>query len=87
MVFDGRRFGTWLKTTSLNKTAKNRLLLRLSSLFSTIPYLNDSPPANDHGWAGKIIKRVSFRRYFAMLWTKPRIVGDTLLSSKVVCIP
>ena len=28
-----------------------------------------------------------FRRYFATLWTKPHIVDDTLLSSKVGCIP
>ena len=26
-------------------------------------------------------------RYFTILWTKPHIVDDTLLSSKVGCIP
>ena len=36
--------------------------------------------------AGKIMKWASFRRCFAILWTEPCIVDDTLLSSKVGCI-
>ena len=54
MVFDGRGLGMRPKYKQTNKTIQNRLLLRLSSLFSTIPYLNDSPPANDHGWPVKL---------------------------------
>ena len=36
---------------------------------------------------GKIMKHASSNRYFAILWTKPRIVDVTLLSSTVGCIP
>ena len=49
MTFDGRRLGTWPKYKQTSKTTGNRLLHCLSSLFSSMLYLNDSPPANDHG--------------------------------------
>ena len=54
MVFGGRRLGMWLKTTSLNKTAKNRRLYCLSSLFPITQYLNKFPTSNDHGWLVKL---------------------------------
>lgn len=45
---------TWLKYKQTNKTIQNRLLHCLSSLFSTTPYLNHFPAANDHGLLAKL---------------------------------
>lgn len=38
-----------VKCKQTSKTIQNRLLHWLGSLFSTTPYLNHFPPANDHG--------------------------------------
>ena len=65
----------------------NRLLHCLSSLLSSTLNLNDFPPSNDHCWLVKLWSERVSGVDFAILWTKPRIVDDTLLSFKVGCIP
>ena len=54
MVFDGRGLGMRPKYKQTNKTIQNRLLHWLGSLFSTTPYLNHFPTANDHGLLTKL---------------------------------